>query len=136
MPIWSFEWLNVVLEHRGKTEAKTILLSLIRKQKFEEMGMTHVCCGRGERSFGTRISHLQGPSMSDEDIDEILDEEAGFMEILENEMALSSATAYEKLLDDWILQIKEPLKKSCKKVMEYNDNVKSRRASSQVHPTI
>ena len=115
VPVWSLEWLSLVLEYRGKSEAKAILLSFIRKRKFDEMEMTHVCCTRNHKPFIFRW-----PSMSDEDVDEILDEESEFVQILEDEMALSSAKVYETLLDDWILQIKASLEKSCEKMIEYN----------------
>jgi ankyrin repeat protein len=113
--VWSLEWLSLALEYRGKSEAKTILLSFIRKRKFDEMEMTHVCCTRNHISLLFRR-----PSMSDEDIDDILDEESEFVQILEDEMALSSAKVYETLLDNWILQIKASLEKSCETAVEYN----------------
>jgi ankyrin repeat protein len=134
VPVWSLEWLSLVLKHRGTSEAKTILLSFIQKAKFDEMGMTHVCCSRGRGLFSSRL--FQKPSMSDEDIDEILDEESEFVEILENEMVLSSAKVYETLLDDWILQIKASLDKSCEKAIEYNKRFKCNKAPYQVLPTI
>ena len=51
-------------------------------------------------------------------------------------MALSSAKAYETLLDDWILQIKALLEKSCEKTMEYNKRFGCKKAPFQVLPTI
>jgi hypothetical protein len=120
----------LVLEHRGTSEAKTILLSFIRKAKFDEMEMTHVCCSRDKSYFSPRS--FRKPSMPDEDIDEILDEESEFIEILENEMALSSAKVYETLLDDWILQIKASLEKSCEKAIESNKRFTCNKAPHQV----
>ena len=133
-PVWSLEWLSLVLEHRGTSEAKTILLSFIRIAKFDEMEMTHVCCGRDRTHFSILLP--QKPSISDEDIDEILDEESEFVEILENEMALSSAKVYETLLDDWILQVKASLEKCCEKAMKYNKRIKCNNALFQVLPTV
>ncbi|KAF8855102.1 hypothetical protein BDZ45DRAFT_805312 [Acephala macrosclerotiorum] len=129
VPVWSLEWLSLVLEHRGTGEAKTILLSFIRKAKFDEMDMTHVCCSRNRDRFFPEL--LQKRLISDEDIDEILDEESEFIEILENEMALSSAKVYETLLDDWILQIKASLEKSYEKAMEYNKHLTCKKAPYQ-----
>jgi ankyrin repeat protein len=134
VPVWSLEWLSLVLEHRGTDEAKIILLLFIRKAKFNEMEMTHVCCSRDRGDFLSRL--FQKPSMSDENIDEILDEESEFVEILENEMALSSAKVYETLLDDWILQIKASLEKSCQKAIEYNKHFTCDKAPQQVLFTI
>lgn len=130
--LWSFEWLSLVLEHRGIREAKIILLSFIRKAKFDEMGMTHVCRGCGkDRSF---LRPFQEPSISDEDIDEILDEESEFIKILEDEMAQSSARLYETLLDDWILQIKRSLEKFCEEAMAYVNKFERKKDSVQVLP--
>jgi hypothetical protein len=74
--------------------------------------------------------------MSDEDIDEILDEESEFVELLENEMALSSAEVYETLLDDWILQVKASLEKSCEEAIEYNKRFTCNKPPHQVLFTI
>lgn len=134
IPVWSLEWLNLLLEHRSPTEAKRILLSFIRKAKFDEMEMTHVCCGRYTGWFSSEF--LQKPPMSNEDIDEILDEESEFIEILENEMALSTAKGYETLLNDWMLQIKASLETSCEKAIEHNRNFRGREGPHQVIFTI
>jgi hypothetical protein len=123
--LWSLEWLSLVLEHRGTSEAKIILLSFIRKAKFDGMGMTHVCCGHDGNCLATEELPLQKLLVLDEDIDEILDEEAEFIEILENEMALSSAKAYETLLDDWMLEFEGSLEKSREKAIEDNVSVGS-----------
>jgi hypothetical protein len=134
VPVWSLEWLSFVTEQRGTYEAKKILLSFIRKVKFDEMEMKHVCCSRDRSWFSSGLS--QKPSMCDEDIDEILDEKSEFVEIVENEMALSSAKGYETLLDDWILEIKASLERSCVKAMEYNQKLICKKALNQVLPTI
>ena len=63
------------------SEAKKILISFIRNGKFDEIEMTHICCSRDRGPFSTRL--CQKPSISGEDIDEILDEESDFVEILE-----------------------------------------------------
>jgi ankyrin repeat protein len=118
VPVWSLEWLNLLLEHRSPSDAKRNLLSFIRKAKFDEMGMTHVCCGRYTGWFSSEF--LQKPPISDENIDEILDEESEFIKILENEMSLSTAKGYETLLDDWMLQIKASLETSCEEAIKYN----------------
>jgi ankyrin repeat protein len=134
VPVWSLEWLSLVLEHRGTNEAKTTLLLFIRKAKFDEMDMTHVCCSRDRDGFLSRL--FQKPPMSDENIDEILDEESEFIEILENEMAQSSAKVYEMLLDDWLLQIKASLEKSCENAIEYNKHFTCDKTPQQVLFTI
>jgi ankyrin repeat protein len=134
VPVWSLEWLNLLLEHRSQSDAKRNLLSFIRKAKFDEMGMTHVCCGRYTGCFSSEF--LQKHPMSNEDIDEILDEESEFIEILENEMNLSTAKGYETLLDDWILQIKASLETSCEKAIEHSRKFRCREGPKQVLFTI
>lgn len=134
VPVWSLEWLSLVLEHRGISEAKTILLSFIRKAKFDELGMTHVCCNRTRHQLWTLI--FKKSVISDDDIDEILDEESDFIEILENEMTQSSTKPYETLLDEWIVQIKASLDKLCEKAMEDNKDLIRNTASSKVLPII
>lgn len=123
VPVWSLEWLSIILEHRGTSEAKTALLSFIRRAKHEEMEMSHVCCRRrlGDSIFW-RLRHQEN-AMSDDDIDDILDEESEFVDILECEMSQSSGKAYETLLDDWLHQIKTSLEKSRKEAIEHNERL-------------
>ncbi|PMD37920.1 ankyrin [Hyaloscypha variabilis F] len=125
LPVWSMEWLSLVLEHRGIGDAKMILLSFIRKAKFEEMDVTHVCCS------GNRARYRK-QRMSDEDIDEILDEESEFAEILENEMAQCCDKEYEVLLDDWMLQMKALLEKIRVQAAESNKHLISKETSRRV----
>ena len=119
--VWLLEWLSLVIEYHSSSAAKIVLLQFIRQAKFDELEMTHTCCW----SFST-------PSISDDDINEILEEEAEFVEILESEMALSSSKAYEMLLDDWILQIKALLEKSWREVTERNKKHSGGKAVSRV----
>jgi len=51
--------------------------------------------------------------MPTEDRDDILEEESEFVEILENEMAISSFKTYELLLDDYLLEIKRRCDEWC-----------------------
>lgn len=134
VPVWSLEWLNLLLEHRSPSDAKRILLSFIRKAKFDEMGMTHVCCSRYTDWSSSRLLHKT--PISNEDIGEILDEESEFIKILENEMALSTGKGYETLLDDWMLQIKASLETSCEKAIEHNRNFGCSEGPQQVLFTI
>jgi len=113
LSIWSLEWLRLVSGHRGTSDARNVLLSFIRKAKFDELNMTHVCCNR------LRFGYPSNNSMPDPDIDEILDEESEFIEILENEMALISSKVYATLLGDWMIQIKDSLLKACENNDEF-----------------
>jgi len=132
IPIWSLEWL--ILEQKGVIEAKKILLLFIRKVKFDMMGMTHVCCHRRNSGTLSRMPFPEPAVLSDDNIDEILDEESEFVKILENEMASSSTKAYETLLNEWILQFKVSLEKFREEAMEYNKHTTPHRAPSEVPP--
>lgn len=76
---WVFEWLSTLHEAHDQEAAKTFLLSLIRRIKFDDLDMTHVCCHRG-----TGIA-VDSPKLMDEnDIDDILEEEDEFVHILDH----------------------------------------------------
>ncbi|KAK0379644.1 hypothetical protein CLIM01_02971 [Colletotrichum limetticola] len=109
-PIAAMELLCLVLEYRGVQEGKDLLLSFLRWEQHEELGMSHLCFQRhpadGRYDFidPSRPLHLQ-----DEDIDAILDEESEFLDILENEMEDLSAKDFQHLLNDWFNQMKSRL---------------------------
>ena len=88
--------------------------------------MTHVCCSGNRARYGKQ-------RMSDEDIDEILDEESEFVEILENEMAQYFDKEYEALLDDWMLQMKTWLHKYCEQAAEHNKNFTRKETTREVY---
>ncbi|EGU72957.1 hypothetical protein FOXB_16545 [Fusarium oxysporum f. sp. conglutinans Fo5176] len=121
VPLWSLEWLSLVSEYRGESEAKITLLSFIRRAKHGEMGMTHVCCQR-EQSY--LFQNVSVKALHDENIEEIIDEESAFIEDLESEMDQSARKEYNALLNDWIVQIKTSLDTACiraaKQGEEYN----------------
>lgn len=125
VPIWSLEWLSLVSEHRGDAEAKIIVQSFIRRAKHAEMGMTHVCCQR-EQGYAFQRFFRNNP-IPDDDIDDILDEESEFIDILDSEMNQSSKKEYNALLDDWMVQIKTSLDKVCSEAAEYNERREPRR---------
>ncbi|KAH7007456.1 hypothetical protein EDB80DRAFT_457730 [Ilyonectria destructans] len=134
VPLWSLEWLSLVSEHRGDNEAKTILQSFIRRAKHAEMGMTHVCCQREQGYAFQRI--FQKKPIPDDDIDDIIDEESEFIDILESEMNQSSKKEYNALLDDWIVQIKTSLDKVCSEATEHNERCEPRRTGKWTTSTI
>ncbi|KAK7460241.1 hypothetical protein Landi51_00489 [Colletotrichum acutatum] len=131
-PIAAMELLCLVLEYRGVKEGKDLLLSFLRWEKHEELGMSHLCFQRhptdGLYGFidSSRALHPQ-----DEEIDAILDEESEFLDILENEMEELSAKNFEPLLNDWFNQMKSRLdrlveeeSKSDKKCVKGKEEVK------------
>lgn len=90
------EWLHHV-ELCAPEASHQVLLALIRKQKHEYLGMTHVCCSR---RWADRDTALES-----EDIDDILDEEEGFIRVLEDEMNELKTLSYESLMQAWFRQI-------------------------------
>ncbi|KDN67256.1 hypothetical protein CSUB01_10268 [Colletotrichum sublineola] len=118
-PAWGIEWVCLVYEKKGINGAKIAIESFLRRTKHEEMGMAHVCCRRSSQQFRGRMS--RGPScILDDDIDDILDEESEFIEILEKEMAQSNEQDYALLFDEWIRLNKSLLAVLSKKATENN----------------
>ncbi|KAK2018716.1 ankyrin [Colletotrichum eremochloae] len=123
-PVWGIEWVCLIYENKGINGAKTAIASLLRRTKHEEMGMTHVCCRRFSQYYQGHISDI--PScIPDDDIDDILDEESEFIEILEKEMEESTDKEYELLFDEWIRHVKSSLAVSCKEAAEHNQKVEA-----------
>ncbi|KAL1848356.1 hypothetical protein Daus18300_013638 [Diaporthe australafricana] len=100
---WVFEWQSILRDLHGEEVVKEFLLSFLRRIKFDELGMTHVCCHRGSgmsvecRSF----IHDTGPKIADEDISDILEEEDEFIDILDQtmrELALKSVDDLQRYL--------------------------------------
>lgn len=87
---WIFEWISTLQEFRGQEAARNFLLSFIRRIKFDELGMTHVCCHRGA---GTPVlsSHEIGTSdipraMDETDVDDVLEKEKYSIDMLDDTM--------------------------------------------------
>lgn len=89
---WIFEWLSTLHEFHGQEAARDVLLSLIRRIKFDELGMTHVCCHRGAgipvlpRSRDIRPWSNIPKAIDENDVDDILEEEDEFINILDETM--------------------------------------------------
>ncbi|EFQ25667.1 uncharacterized protein GLRG_00811 [Colletotrichum graminicola M1.001] len=125
-PAWALEWVCLVYESRGTDGAKTAIASLLRRTKHKEMGMTHICCRR-HPPFPWGPSFVSGgPScIPDDDIDDILDEESEFIEILEKEMTQTTVQKYELLFDEWVRHIKSSLAVLCKEAVKYDKKVEN-----------
>lgn len=105
-----------MVEERGVPEAsREMLLSFIRRAKHEEMGMTHVCCNRQSRYLTAykRFKHTDEvlEPMENIDIDEILEEEAEFIDMLDDEMREVSDKGYGELVEYWFYQIHKALER-------------------------
>ncbi|KXH41656.1 hypothetical protein CNYM01_09833 [Colletotrichum nymphaeae SA-01] len=111
-PIAAMELLCLTVEYRGAEEGKDLLLSFIRWEKHEELGMSHLCFQRhpADGLYGS-VASSRPLCMQDEEVDDILDEESEFLAILESEMEESSAKDFEHLLKDWLRQMKSRLDK-------------------------
>jgi ankyrin repeat protein len=46
---WLLEWL-ILMQHERAAEAHAVLMTLYRRQRFDELGMTHTCCRRRQSS--------------------------------------------------------------------------------------
>ena len=112
LPIWSFEWLSMLLEHRGEIEAKPVLLSFNRRAKYDQLGMAHVCCQREPTIWGKPSFLFKKEKLSSEEIKNILEQELGSCQTLEREMAQITDRDYEFLLDYWISQINDILERA------------------------
>ena len=112
LPIWSFEWLSMLSEHRGEIEAKSVLLSFNRRAKYEQLGMTHVCCQRDLTIWGICSFLTEKKKLSSEEIENILEEESDSYRTLEREMAQIADRDYEFLLDYWISHINDSMERA------------------------
>lgn len=109
-PIVAMELLCLTVEYRGAQEGKDLLLSFIRWEKHEELGMSHLCFQHHPADGLYRFINSSRPlCLQDEEIDAILDEESEFLAILEAEMEESNAKDFEHLLNDWLNQMKSRL---------------------------
>ncbi|KAF6820638.1 hypothetical protein CMUS01_11527 [Colletotrichum musicola] len=126
--MWEFEWLNLLLEHRGVDVAKEVLLSSIRKAKHSEMGMTHVCCQSNDDSLLMRCLTTK---ISDADIDEIIDEESEFADILETEMSHYREKQYDVLLLERISLMKASLQRNGEELEDRRSKRKKQSAAER-----
>ncbi|KAK4121634.1 hypothetical protein N657DRAFT_647819 [Parathielavia appendiculata] len=108
--LWSLEWVTLVEEHCGVEAARRVLLSLLRRIKCDEpdIEINHVCCHRG-RAIATRRRRMyqaQPRPLADDDIVEILDEESGFIDLLNIEMEQLASDSIQLLKSRWMAVIK------------------------------
>ncbi|CAG9985666.1 unnamed protein product [Clonostachys byssicola] len=108
-PIWWLEWITQIYETRGEDDARTTLLAIIRRLKHKQQDVSHVCCPMSLKR-GFFWDHLKSMAdvlqISEEDIDDILEEESEFIESLEEEIRLVSNFDYHTLMNELILCLK------------------------------
>ncbi|KAH0424333.1 nacht and ankyrin domain protein [Colletotrichum camelliae] len=112
-PIWTLEWLNLVHEHHGVEAAREVVLSLIRETTHEDLEMTHVCCEF--QLDECPIGIILGSKKSEDDVDEIIEEEQEFADILNTEMDHRNEEEYEVLLNYWFTLIRNLIRKATRK---------------------
>jgi hypothetical protein len=102
--VWTLEWLTILEEHRSIEEAKTNLLSILQRFRFNELKMRHVCSHKGLAGLSELINDIV---QTKEDIHEIQEEEAEqLVAILNSDMADLGLESYESLKKLWMQKIK------------------------------
>ncbi|KAL4982444.1 hypothetical protein BDW68DRAFT_195352 [Aspergillus falconensis] len=104
--VWALEFLSLVEELRSREDSKRLLLGFLRRTYSDRVGVTHVCCHRGN-SIRDRVLCKPKEHMADRDIDEILDEEEEFIANLEKDMLPLTSETLECLRSEWILKLRE-----------------------------
>lgn len=89
-----------------------------------EMGMTHVCCQSDQYSLLRETTKIP-----DDDIDDIVDEESEFVDMLETEMSHSCEKPYDLLLQERISHMKVLLQQRCE---EAEDRKKREEGASKM----
>ncbi|KAL5357439.1 hypothetical protein BJX96DRAFT_163083 [Aspergillus floccosus] len=103
--VWALEFLSLVEEIRGPEDAQKLLLAFLRRMKSDQIGLTHVCCHRGQGIM--RETFLQPAAIPDDDVDEILDEEEEFISELEDDMLSLASDPLESLKSQWMIMLRD-----------------------------
>ncbi|KAJ5994929.1 hypothetical protein N7481_001906 [Penicillium waksmanii] len=115
--IWAFEWLSIVEEFHGHEAAKTLLLSFIRRTRFDMLKITHVCCHKGE-GIGRKRLGIFDYQDAIGDVQGLLNEEEDMIEILEEEMRGYTRESLETLECIWSQLLKKKYKEALEKAQE------------------
>jgi hypothetical protein len=104
-PVWVLELISLVEDYRGLGAAKKLLLSLHRRILCDRtnISIAHVCCHRGHAIGRTRF---QDQSLQSEDIEDILDEENHFTNVLNTEMMELASFTFSTILTEFITHLK------------------------------
>lgn len=129
--IWTFEWASTLEDYRGRQAAHEVFCSLVRRIKFDQLGITHVCCHAGR----SKPVHCGRPGgilsreqriLGEADIDEIIEGESKFIQILDQEVRELSRLPLEKLRKEYMLLLYE-------EYSEHESNVKRIPAGQRSH---
>ncbi|KAK9424960.1 hypothetical protein SUNI508_13281 [Seiridium unicorne] len=100
------EWLCVLEEAGSMDSLKSSLLSLIRRARFDEMELKHICCSRGKPDHDP-ISRSFGNTFSKEDKAKIVWEQNELVRQLEDQLSCLQSKSCKELREVWLLQIRE-----------------------------
>ncbi|UPK97428.1 hypothetical protein LCI18_008363 [Fusarium solani-melongenae] len=100
------EWTILIFETCGIETARRTLLATIRRAQHKKLDMTHTCCRR------VPYYDKNPDPMPEGDINEILEEESEFSEILDDKMEHESERELNPLLRSAILDTKPPMDKT------------------------
>ncbi|RSL61639.1 hypothetical protein CEP53_005027 [Fusarium sp. AF-6] len=106
-PVWAFEFICLLEEHRGTEAAEQMLLSLLRRAECDapHISVAHVCCHRGD-GIGRKLWKASLPRLQNEDVEEILDEEKEFIATLEADMKRYASLDMSKLRAEFMVHLK------------------------------
>ncbi|KAJ5884772.1 hypothetical protein N7495_009282 [Penicillium taxi] len=129
--VWAFEWLSLVEEYRGHDAAKVILLSFLRRTLSDMLEITHTCCHRG-KGIKSKFSIMCQSKLTPEDVEEILDEEQEFIDILEKEMQGYNSKSLSVLRSEWMVLLKQSYDESLKKLEKERRGYKNQRSRLEI----
>jgi hypothetical protein len=103
--VWALELVSLVEETRGPETAQKLVLAFLRRMKSDQLGLTHVCCHRGQGIM--RETSLEHAAIPDDDVDEILEEEEEFISELEYDMLSLASETLECLKSKWMVMLRD-----------------------------
>lgn len=123
--VWALELLSLVEETMGPEDSKKLLLGFMRRMKSDQLGLTHVCCHRGQ---GLPWDLFEPAVIPDEDVDDILDEEEEFISELEREMLTLASEPLESLKSKWMVMLRD-------RYCEESEAYRKRNKNYELHQT-
>lgn len=116
--IWALEWLSLIEEWNGYEESKTMILSLIRRTRFDLLGITHVCCHGGDGLAEWRLFYF---NLRQKNVQEVPDKDQESIDLLEEEMDKYGSEDLETLRYEWMVLLKQTYDKNAAKDRDKNN---------------
>jgi hypothetical protein len=103
------EWLCIIEERKDMEIMKSQLISFIRRARYDEMGLTHVCCSGDGRGHWGLWNHFMSTAyhLSEEDKATIMWEQSDHTRQLESQIALLKTKSYTELRGVWLQQLRQ-----------------------------